>query len=82
MSLRCLLGHATRLVVTQTEGRIVCTRCQTVLDAWPILRPEDWHREQRRELALRRDRELRASRMSGTTPSLSRLRVIGRRAER
>jgi hypothetical protein len=63
MSLRCLFRHTTRLVVTPTEGRIICTRCASVLDVWPILRPEEANRALRRELAERQDRERRAARM-------------------
>lgn len=62
--LTCFVGlHATYY----TDGAIRCRRCATVVESWPVLRPEHAIRAQREAERMRADRERRAARMS--TPS-------------
>lgn len=47
-----LLRHRTQVIYTPTEGMVRCTRCGTVSDRWPALRPEYAIRDHARRAAF------------------------------
>lgn len=59
--LRCFVGrHDTTIADGETLGVLACRRCGTVVDSWPLLRPEHQVRQARQDAAFWADRERRA----------------------